>query len=236
MIFDTSEYLRLFIVFVPQVFLVGLFSFLIYKILKRNTNRSSLMLSGFYFIGNLGFAINGITVLIAFYSPGEFIMILYFLATYLTMFSFVFVLVFILSLLKIKWMFTLKKAFAIIIAYGIAWLLLHLYPGGVIFSENWVPVYTFPLYIAANILFTLTFTIPVVYYSIRLRKTFTDATLKRKLSLFLIGITMLIVLVYGVLLYNTWQEPTFKTVWGLSAIVLLFSSGLLIYYGIGRDL
>ena len=236
MIFDTSEYLRLFIVFVPQVFLVGLFSFLIYKILKRNTNRSSLMLSGFYFIGNLGFAINGITVLIAFYSPGEFIMILYFLATYLTMFSFVFVLVFILSLLKIKWMFTLKKAFAIIIAYGIAWLLLHLYPGGVIFSENWVPVYSFALYIAANILFTLTFTIPVVYYSIRLRKTFTDTTLKRKLSLFLIGITMLIVLVYGVLLYNTWQEPTFKTIWGLSAIALLFSSGLLIYYGIGRDL
>ena len=236
MIFDTSEYLRLFIVFVPQVFLVGLFSFLIYKILKRNTNRSSLILSGFYFIGNLGFAINGITVLIAFYSPGEFIMILYFLTTYLTMFSFVFVLVFILSLLKIKWMFTLKKAFAIIIAYGIAWLLLHLYPGGVIFEENWVPVYTFPLYIAANILFTLTFTIPVVYYSIRLRKTFTDTTLKRKLSLFLIGITMLIVLVYGVLLYNTWQEPSFKTVWGLSAIVLLFSSGLLIYYGIGRDL
>ncbi len=236
MIFDTSEYLRLFIVFVPQVFLVGLFSFLIYKILKRNTNRSSLILSGFYFIGNLGFAINGITVLIAFYSPGEFIMILYFLATYLTMFSFVFVLVFILSLLKIKWMFTLKKAFAIIIAYGIAWLLLHLYPGGVIFKENWVPVYTFELYIAANILFTLTFTIPVVYYSIRLRKTFTDTTLKRKLSLFLIGITMLIVLVYGVLLYNTWQEPSFKTVWGLSAIVLLFSSGLLIYYGIGRDL
>ena len=171
MIFDTSEYLRLFIVFAPQVFLVGLFSFLIYKILKRNTNRSSLILSGFYFIGNLGFAINGITVLIAFYSPGEFIMILYFLATYLTMFSFVFVLVFILSLLKIKWMFTLKKAFAIIIAYGIAWLLLHLYPGGVIFSENWVPVYSFPLYIAANILFTLTFTIPVVYYSIQLRKT-----------------------------------------------------------------
>jgi len=235
MIFDTSEYLRLFIVFVPQVFLVGLFSFLIFKILKRNTNRSSLMLSGFYFTGGLGFAINGIAVLIAFYSPGEFIMILYFLATYLTMFSFVFVLVFILSLLKLKYVFTLKKAFAIIITYGTAWLLLHLYPDGVRY-EDWVPVYRLPLFLAANILFTLTFTIPVVYYSIRLRKTFTDTTLKRKLSLFLIGITMLIVLVYGVLLYNTWQEPTFKTVWGLSAIVLLFSSGLLIYYGIGRDL
>jgi len=236
MIFDTFEYLRLFIVFVPQIFIVGLFSFLIFKILKRNANRSSLMLSGFYFAGSLGFAMNGIAVLIAFYSPGEFIAILYFLATYLIIISFAFVIVFILSLLKLKYVFTLKKAFAIILAYGIVWLLLHLFPGGVTYSENWVPVYSFPLFLAANILFTLSFTIPVIYYSIRLRKTFTDATLKRKLSMFLIGITILIFLIYGVLLYNTWQEPTFKTLWGLSAIILLFSSGLLIYYGIGRDL
>lgn len=236
MIFEALEYLRLFIVFVPQIFIVGLFSFLIFKILKRNANRSSLMLSGFYLIASLGFSMNGTAVLIAFYSPSEFIMILYFLATYLTMLSFVFIIVFILSLLKLKYVFTLKKAFAIILAYGITWFLLHLYPGGVTYSENWVPVYSFPLYIAANILFTFSFTIPAIYYSIRLRNTFSDATLKKKLSLFLIGITMQIVLVYGVLLYNTWQEPTFKTIWGLSAIALLFSSGLLIYYGIGRDL
>jgi hypothetical protein len=236
MIFNSPEYLRLFVVFVPQIFLVGMFSFLIFKILKRNANRSSYMLSGFYFTVSLGFSMNGIAVLIAFYSPREIIMILYFLATYLIMFSFAFVIVFILTLLKLKYVFTLKKAFVIILAYAIAWLLLHLFPGGVTYSENWVPVYSFPLFLAANVLFTLSYTIPVIYYSIRLRKTFTDATLKKKLTLFLVGNTMLIFLVYGVLLYNTWQEPTFKTVWGLSAIILLFSSGLLIYYGIGRDL
>jgi hypothetical protein len=236
MIFASTDYLRLFVVFVPQIFLMGMFSFLTFKILKRNANRSSYMLSGFYFIGSLGFAMNGIMVLLTFYSPGEFIIILYFLATYLTMFSLVFVLVFILSLLKLKYVFTLKKAFAIILMYEIAWLLIHFYPGGVTFSENWVPVYSFPLYIAVNILFTLTFTIPVAYYSIRLRRTFSDAVLKKKLSMFLIGITIVIVLIYGVFLYNTWQEPTFRTVWGLSSIGLLFSSGLLIYYGIGRDL
>lgn len=236
MIFNVTEYLRLFIVFVPQLFLVGMFCFLIFKILKRNTNRSSLILSAFYFIVSLGLAMNGIAVLIAFFSPGEFIAILYFLATYLAMFSFAFVIVFILSLLKLKSEFTLKKMFLIILAYGIAWLLLHLYPGGVTYSENWVPVYSFSLFIAVNILFTLSFTIPGIYYSIRLYRLFKDVNLKRKLSLFIIGITIQIVLVYGVLLYNTWQDPTFKTVWGLSAIVLLISSGLLIYYGIGRDL
>lgn len=236
MIFQITEYLRLFVVFVPQVFLVVVFCFLIFKILKRNTNRSSLILSGFYFTVSIGLGMNAVAVLIAFFSPGEFIAVLYFLATYFTMLSFVFVIIFILSLLKLKSVFTLKKAFVIILAYGVMWFLIHLYPGGVTYSENWVPVYSPSLFLAVNILFTMSFTIPVVYYAIRLRRLFKDANLKRKLSLFIIGITIQIVLIYGVLLYNTWQDPIFKTVWGLSAIVLLISSGLLIYYGIGRDL
>ena len=236
MIFQITEYLRLFIVFVPQVFLVGVFCFLIFKILKRNTNRSSLILSGFYFTVSVGLGMNAIAVLIAFFSPGEYIAILYFLATYFTMLSFVFVIVFILSLLKLKYVFTLKKIFLIILTYGVAWLLLHLYPGGVSYSENWVPVYSPLLFLAVNILFTISFTIPVVYYAIRLRRLFKDANLKRKLSFFIIGITLQIVLIYGVLLYNTWQDLMFKTIWGISAIFLLISSGLLIYYGIGRDL
>jgi len=236
MIFDISDNLRLFIIFVPQVFLVGLFSFLIFKILKRNTNRNSLTLSGFYFTVSLSLAMNGIAVLIAFFSPGEFVAVLYFFLNYLIIFSFVFLVVFILGLLKLKYVFTLKKALAIILAYGIAWLVLLLYPGGVTFSENWVPEYSFPTYITANILFTVSFTIPVIYYSIRLRRLFKDSNLKKKLSLFLIGIMMLIIILYGAFLYNTWQDPTFKTVWALSTTVLLISSGLLIYYGIGRDL
>ena len=236
MIFQITEYLRLFAIFVPQIFIVGLFSFLIFKILKRNTNRNSLTLSGFYFFMSFGFVMNGIAVLIAFFSPGEFIKILYFFLNYLVLFSFVFVVVFILGLLKLKYVFTVKKAFVIILAYGIMWLLLLLYPSGITYSENWVPVYSIPLYIAMNILFTITFTIPVIYYSTRLRRTFKDSNLKKKLSLFLIGNAVLIILMYGVALYNTWQDPTFKTVYGLSVPFLLISSGLLIYYGIGRDL
>ncbi len=236
MIFQITEYLRLFAIFVPQIFIVGLFSFLIFKILKRNTNRNSLTLSGFYFTVSLSLAMNGITVLIAFFIPGEFIAILYFFLSYLVIFSFVFIIVFILGLLKLKYVFTVKKAIAIILAYGTVWLILLLFPGGITYSENWVPIYSFPLYIAGNILFTITFTVPVIYYSIRLRKLFKDSDLKKKLSLFLIGNMIITVIIYGALLYNTWQNATFKTAWSLITLVLLISSGLLIYYGIGRDL
>ena len=236
MFFQINEYLRLFIIFVPQIFMVGLFSFLIFKMLRRNTNRNSLTLSGFYFFVSLGLVMNGIAVLIAFFSPGEFIAIVYFIVTYLTMFSFVFVLVFILGLLKLKYEFTTKKALVIILAYGIAWLLLHLYPGGVNYSESWAPVYSIPYYIAANILFTFSYTIPVIFYSLRLRRLFKDSNLKKKLSLFIVGNMLAILSIYGALLYNTWQDPTFKTIWSFSVIFLLISSGLLIYYGMGRDL
>ena len=236
MIFQITQSLRIFIIFVPQIFVVGVFSYLIFKMLKRNTNRNSLTLSGFYFFMSFGLGMNGIVVLIAFFSPGEFIKILYFFVSYLTMFSFVFVVVFILGLLKLKYVFTVKKALGIILAYGIAWLLLHLYPGGVSYSENWVPEYSLPYFIAMIILFTISYTIPVTYYSLRLRRLFTDTKLKRKLSLFLIGNTLAIILMYGVGLYNTWQDPTFKTIWSFSIIFLLISSGLLIYFGIGRDL
>ena len=236
MIFDISESLRLFIIFVPQLFLLGVFFFLIYKILKRNKNRSSLILSGFYFIVSIGFLMNIIAVLIAFFAPGLIIAFFYFAATYLIIFSFIFIIIFIISLLKLKYIFTLKKATIIVISYGIVWLLLHFYPGGITYSENWTPVYSPPLFYAVNILFTVTITLPAIIYSSRLYKLFKDAALKRKLRLFLLGVTMTIVLVYGVLLYNTWQDPTYKTVWGLTSIVLLISSGLLIYFGIGRDL
>lgn len=234
MIFQITETLRLFVIFVPQIFLVVVFSFLIFKILKRNTNRNSLTLCGFYITVSISLALNGIVVLIAFFFPGEYIGILYLFLTYLTIFSFVFIVVFILGLLNLQ--FTIYKALVLILIYGIMWLILLLYPGGITYSENWSPIYSFTLYIAANILFTITFTIPVIFFSIRLRRLFKDSNLKKKLSLFLGGNMLLIVIIYGALLYNTWPDPTFRTAWSFSTFVLLISSGLLIYYGIGRDL
>ena len=88
MIYQITESLRLFIVFVPQLFIVIMFSFLIYKILKRNSNRSSLMLSGFYFCVSVGLALNSIAVVAAAFQLGAIIAILYFIATFLIVFSF----------------------------------------------------------------------------------------------------------------------------------------------------
>lgn len=236
MIYQVTESLRLFIVFVPQLFIVIMFSFLIYKILKRNTNRSSLMLSGFYFFVSVGLALNSIAVVIASFQPGMLIAILYFIATFLIVFSFIFIEIFVLSLLKLKDVFTLKKAFIIILIYGIVWLIILLFPEGLTFTVNWVPVYSWPLYIFANIYFSISITIPTLFYSTKLYISFEAENLKKKIRPFLVGVITLITIIYGVLLFNTWQDPLFKTVWGIIVVLLLISSGLLIYFGIGRDL
>ena len=236
MIFQLTETLRLFLVFVPQLFDSFLFLFLIYKILKRNTNRSSLILSFFYLTVGIGLIINAIALILAFLQMGEIIGFLYFIATYLIILSFIFIVIFVISLLKLKEVFTNKKIFLIVLIYGFAWLILFLFPGGLTFTENWVPVYSWPLFFTATLLYTLSITIPTIYYSTRLYRTFKADNLKKKLRKFLFGITIILPIIYGAILFNTWQDPLFKIVWGILVIVLLLSSGLLIYYGIGREL
>ena len=162
MIFQLTETLRLFVIFVPQIFLVVVFSFLIFKILKRNTNRNSLTLCGFYITVSISLALNGIAVLLATFFPGEYVEILYLFLTYLTIFSFVFIVVFILGLLNLQ--FTINKALVLILIYGVVWLILLLYPGGITYSPIYLsPIYSLPLYIAANILFTITFMCELLY-------------------------------------------------------------------------
>ena len=235
MIFQ-GEDVRVFIVFVPQILLATLFFFLIYKMLKRNTNRNSLTLSVFYSLVGFGLVMNGIAVILVFFSPGVYIAFLYFLLTYMMAFSFVFIITFMLGLLKLKYEFTVKRAILLILTYGIIWLLLLLYPGALTYSESWAPIYSFPLYVSGNILFTISFTIPVIYYSMRLRRLFKDSGLKKKLSLFITGNLLLTIIFYGALLYNTWQNSTFRTIWSVVLLFMVISAGLLIYYGIGRDL
>jgi len=236
MIFQLTEILRLYVVFLPQLFDSLLFLFLIYKILKRNTNRSSLILSFFYLTVGIGLIINAIALILAFLQMGEIIGFLYSIATYLIILSLIFIVIFIVSLLKLKEVFTIKKIFIIVLIYGLAWLIILIYPGNLTFTENWVPVYSWSLFFNATLFYTLSITIPTIFYSIRLYRTFKADNLKKKLRIFLFGIALILPIIYGAILFNTWQDPLFKTVWGILVIVLLLSSGLLIYYGIGREL
>lgn len=132
--------------------------------------------------------------------------------------------------------FNLKKITIIVTLYGILCWSLYLVPGGITFTSNWTPVYSIPFFIYLFVIFTSYLTIPTIFYSIRLYTLFKARNLKDKLRLFLSGVFLMLATVYGAIYFNTTSEPIFKTLWSIFAFFMEIAAGLLVYYGIGKDL
>lgn len=77
--------------------------------------------------------------------------------------------------------------------------------------------------------------IPSTIYFKKLYNKFEKIELKKKLRYFTAGIYGMFFTSYGAVLYNTWQNPIFKVVWTFLSLIII-PSGLLIYYGIARNL
>lgn len=235
MIFQGTEWTRALFILIVYPILVILFLILAYKVLKRNRNRASITLSMFYIILGAGLMLNIFFLLATAVTDVEFILyLLYFSSSFLTIFSFIFIIIFMNIILKMD--FTNKKYLLIILLYALGCILIHLFPGGITLTENWTPVYGWIFFILAYTFITFTVVAPSILYSIRLSRKFIDRDLKKKLNMFLIGITGVIFTLYGAILFNTWQEPIFKSIYSVLGLVILITSGLLIYYGIGKSL
>ncbi len=208
--------------------------FLAYKVLKRKRDYASITLCAFYVIMSIGLILNVIYLLVTVTKLEIILYLLYFSSSFSITYSLIFILVFLNIILKED--FSNKKYFIIIFSYAIGCILIHLFPEGITFSENWTPIYSWTFLIVVYIFFTCVITVPIIIYSIQLYRRFLAQNLKEKLRMLLLGITGVILSLYGAILFNTWQEPIFKFIYSIFAIFLLISSGLLIYYGIGRTL
>ncbi len=197
-------------------------------------NRMGLTASCFYTLISIGLIIN------LFYynlTVNPLVYILHFTAVYLIFYGAIFLVLFTLILLKSEKIITLRKELIIIVIYGFALLIILLIPRGITINEstNWRPQWSWPLLITLYLFFTFTITIPFFYFSIQLFKTIQTEILRRKLKFYNIGFFGFISMIYGLILYNTWNNPIFRTVWSFIAILhILFS--FLVYYGIGRQL
>lgn len=236
MLFQGDYWSRIIVAFISQTFIIFLFSFLVFKILKRNRKRSTITLASFYLLMNVGLFMNIIFILLISSNNNIVISISYSLASYFIVFPFIFILIFINIILKMEENFTLKKITIIIVVYGILCSTLYIFPGGITFTSNWLPVYSIPFFIYVNIIFTGCITIPILFYSIRLYSLFKARNLKEKLRILLIGIYLMLGIVYGGIYFNTTSDPIFRTVWGVCAFSMEITAGLLLYYGIGKDL
>ncbi len=222
-----------------QIFLVqglaGLFYlFIAYKILKRETKGLNLILSSFYICVAFAAILN---LVYAFIFIEEIVYILHVTTYYLLCFPLIFLLVFVLILLKSEDVFTPKLQLILVVVFGIMLVGLWLIPNGVTINEstNWKPNWSW-IYLLYSFTICSIFAIfPTIYLSLKLYLKFEYKELKKKLKYFLIGISTYFFLYYGTSISNTLNDPTFRLIWSLLSLPMLVSL-YFVYFGVAKNL
>ncbi|MFX1329830.1 MAG: hypothetical protein ACFE91_17000, partial [Promethearchaeota archaeon] len=145
MIYQDPALIRLLSILIPFPIIGIVFLYFAFKVLKRSRSQLSFTLSAFYIVIGTALLINVVFLLITPTRIDILLFILYFLISYLTLFGFIFIVVFIHNLLKIDSIYSFKKYSIIILVYGIGcFFLLIAVPNGIRISSetNWVPIYS----------------------------------------------------------------------------------------------
>jgi len=229
---------RIFFIFGIHPILIIFFLYVAYLILKRNKNPITLTLSVFYILTAIGFTLNIIFILLILVHVESILSIVYFITTYLILFPQIFLVIFILHLLHSVPSLSKKKQMFIICTYGILSFIVLLWPGGITINShtNWIPIFSWQFLIVSYIFFTCSIFIPTIVNLIKMYKLFKDKGLKKKLRYFSLGIFGTLISLYGLILYNTWDDPLYKLIWGVLSLFIVPISAFLIYYGIGHNL
>ncbi len=232
MVFFQADWSRLVLIFVVGLFLTIMFLFISYKILTRHRDRLTLTLSSFYIAEALGFLTN---VIYSFLMVNPIVTILLFITYYLVVFGFIFIVIFLLNLVKMY--IKIKIQLIIICTYAVSVFLVLSIPGGMTINENtnWRPIYSWTLVFGVSILISSFILIPTIILSIKTYKIFEDENLRRKLKYFLIGIFGMIIISYGALINMALNDPGFSLLWSFISL-LVVPSGIMIYYGIGHSI
>ncbi len=228
---------RIFGIFIIQPIVIIFFIYIAIRILKRNKNLLTMTLGTFYILSATGFIVN-IFFIMGTLFPADLTLILsilYFISSYLVIISPIFLVIF-LFLIK-QQDFSSKSYILLTSFYGLGCLLILLIPGGIDIGihTNWIPKYNWMFLIIFYIFFSLIIVIPTIYLLTKILFKFEDRDLRKKLFIFLIGVISMLISIYGLVLYNTWQEPTFRAIWSVVSLIVI-PAGFLIYNGIGQNL
>jgi hypothetical protein len=229
---------RILTVYVAQGLILVVFLYLAIRILLRDRKRLNVIFAGLYISPAIGVLINFI------YAPltdVTIVLILNFFTIFGVIYGPIFAVVFDLILLKSEKIISTSKQLAILIAYGIAVFCMGIFlliPGfGVaIGPPNWAPVWSIPIFVYVVLILTCCTTIPVLYFSIKIYQKFEDEILKKKWKFFIYGFIALMTFMYLIFLSNTLADPTFRIILPGIGIILAILGGLLMYYGVGRQI
>jgi len=238
MVLYQIEWARLLPIFIAQPLASILFLILAIKIFIRKKDQVSLSLAAFYIISSFSLIINLVYLILTVFIEFQLLLyFLYFLTAYLLIFSSFFLISFLSLLLNVESKFTSLKNLTILIVFGIACLLILFYPGGITLdpSNNWRPIYSLEFLLIMYAFFTSIVFIPTIIFAVKLYRRFEAKNLKRKFRLLIIGIIEMLTLLYGTVLFNTTMNQIIRNFWGILSLIILISSALLIYVGIGLN-
>ena len=236
MLFQEAEFSRLLIIFGSQSFIIVVFSIIGFKIIKRKRERAQIALFLFYILLAFGLLLNIVSVFLALTNNELLIRAMYIISSFFILFPIVFNLLFVNIMLKLKEVFTIPKMVVIAAVYGVGCFCLYLVPDGITFSPTWIPIYSLTQLIVVYIYFSAFMTIPTIFYSFKLYRLFKAQNLKKRLRLYLIGIIVYLAVIYGAVYFITTTNQLFKTIYSVFAFFIEIISGLLVYYGVGREL
>ncbi|TXT61422.1 MAG: conserved membrane protein of unknown function [Promethearchaeota archaeon] len=234
---DLFRFLQIYVI---QGFLLAIFLYLAYKILRYKKKRLNRVFSRFYISSSIGVLINFIYAPLQIQGFETVVLILNFLTNFFIVYSLTFFLIFLLILLRSEKFLTVRKELIIEIVYGIIFfsLIFFLPFGGVKIdaSTNWKPVYSLPFYLYLTIILIIFMIIPILYVSFKIYNDFTDELLKKKWQYFLFGIISLIVFMFGTFTANFLNIEAFRSAWSIIAGILVLLGSYLVYYGVGKQI
>ena len=203
------------------------------KILRRGTKRINVYLSCFYLSAGIGGLIN---IIYANLFQEVLVYVLHFTTFYIFCFAMVFLLIFVLILLKPESQIKFKTQMLILVIFGLLLLGLLIFPDGIIINQStdWRPSWSWNFYIYSFIICSTAVILPTSYYSIRIYMKVDNKYLKKKWKFFQIGMYAYFFLFYGTSLSNTLNTDSFRLIWSLISLPTLLATYLL-YYGVGSQ-
>ena len=229
---------RFLTVYIAQGVILAVFLYLAIRILLRDTKRLNIIFAGLYISPAIGILFNFI------YAPltdESIVLLLNFFTNFGAIYAPIFVVVFDLILLKSEKIISTSKQLAILVAYGIVVFCMGiflLFPGFGVTIEppNWTPVWSIPIFVYVVLVLTCCATIPALYFSFKIYQKFEDEVLKKKWKFFIYGFIALMTFMYLIFISNTLDNATFRLILAGIGIILALLGGLLMYYGVGRQI
>lgn len=234
MIFDTGIWSRIFIIFTIEITLIIFCLVLAIKTLRKGKDHATLSLFFFYILMSSSFIINLVYLPL---QSSKLIEIFYRVALFLNLYSLTFLIIFLLFLYRGKIWFSPIKQLSIAISYLILIMTMVSLPNTIIIDENanFKPRFPWQYAFLLYIVLTLVYLIPISYLLVRMYLKIKNIQLKKNWKSLTLGIILMFFLIYGLILYNTWDNEIYHLIW------MIFSFGtipflFLIYYGIGYNI